>query len=96
MNWRSEWTAVAARIDGVVSAADFFVRTLAINSGDSYNVTDKHLGKEAREILTSLRTFLAAHGGAIPPEAAAAWAATIILSGIATIILAGGEESKAA
>jgi hypothetical protein len=69
MNWRGEWSAIAARVDGLVNAVHFFVRTLSINSSDMYNVTDKHLAKEAREITGGLKAFLNAHGGAIPGQA---------------------------
>lgn len=71
MNWHSEWAAIAARIEGLISAGHFFIRAMGIVSSDSYNVTEHHLGKEAKEILASLRSFLDAHHAAIPPEAAA-------------------------
>jgi hypothetical protein len=72
MNWCSEWSAIASRIDGLLSAGRFLIGALGINSSDSYGVADKHLAREARAIVGTLRTFLEAHCNAIPPEAAVA------------------------
>ena len=43
-NWRSEWEALSARINGLLNAGQFFIRAMGVVSGDSYNVADKHLG----------------------------------------------------
>ena len=72
MSWRNEWAAIAGRIESLLSAGHFLVRALGISSSDSYNVTDRHLGTQAREITANLRSFLDAHNVAIPQEAATA------------------------
>ncbi len=69
MNWHDEWTSVAARIDGLLNAAQFFVHTLSISSEDAYGVADKHIAEQAREIVSNLSSFLASHRAAIPQGA---------------------------
>ena len=69
MNWHDEWTSVAARIDGLLNAAQFFVHTLNISSEDAYGVADKHVAEQAREIVSNLSSFLASHRVAIPQGA---------------------------
>jgi len=66
MNWRDEWIALAGRIDGLLRAGEFFVLTLRISSEDPYRVADNHLGKQAREIVDGLSSFLASYSSAIP------------------------------
>lgn len=70
MIWRDEWASVAARIDGLLNAAQFFVHTLSINRDDEYHVADEHIAVQAREIVDSLSSFLASHGAAVPQGAA--------------------------
>jgi hypothetical protein len=71
MNWRDEWKALGARIEGLLQAGDFFVRTLRISSEDPYRVADNHLGRHACEIVDQLSAFLSSHGASMPPGAAA-------------------------
>jgi hypothetical protein len=66
MNWRDEWIALAGRIDGLLRAGEFFVLTLRISSEDPYRVADNHLGKQAREIVDGLSSFLDSYRSAIP------------------------------
>ena len=68
--WRSEWESLSGRINGLLNAGQFFIRALGISSSDSYNVADKHLGRQARDVVDSLQTFLASHATSIPPLAA--------------------------
>lgn len=57
MNWRDEWVAIAARIDGVLGAGQFYVRAMTINSQDPYKVHSRVLIPEAIAIIEELKLF---------------------------------------
>ena len=72
MNWRDEWEAIAGRIDGLRSAAEFLVTTLQISSADSYGLSDKRLAPQARDIVAALSSLLTSHRAALPTGAVVA------------------------
>jgi len=52
-----------------LNAAQFFVHTLSINRENAYEVADRHIAEQAREIVSNLSSFLASHRAAIPQGA---------------------------
>ena len=37
MNWREEWSAISARIEGIRSATEVLLQALAVDSGSKIN-----------------------------------------------------------
>jgi len=68
--WRDEWRSIGARIQGLLKAADFYIRTIGVSGEDRYSVPDKNLAEQSREIINSLTRFLKAHKTVIPSRAA--------------------------
>jgi len=69
MNWHSEWTAIASRIDGLLEAGSFFVRMWAAHQTDNHSVQDKELLPNARELFEAIREFGRNHKEWIPKAA---------------------------
>jgi hypothetical protein len=73
MSWRDEWAAIASRIQGLLAAGHFFVQTLRVNSEDSYGVAT-HLSAQARDIASTIDSFLRANRPSLPTSAASSLA----------------------
>ena len=69
MNWIFDAKALDQRIRGLVEAGDFFVRTLAVNAEDSYDVADRYLSPEANRIFEEVTAFRDRYSGVLPPGA---------------------------
>lgn len=68
MNWRDEWSAIGGRINGLLSAGNFFIQTLRVNSDDSHGV-GTHLSNQAREIYQSVEDYYSRNQILLPPSA---------------------------
>jgi hypothetical protein len=68
MNWRNEWDAIGARIDGVLAAGHFLVQTLQVQSSDTYGVI-QHLSSQTVKIVGEIEGF-SAHAAGSAPESA--------------------------
>ena len=68
MSWRTEWDALGARIEALLAAGHFLVRTLQVSSEDPYG-TIKRLSDQAIDVLGELETFQTRSKGGIPDRA---------------------------
>jgi len=68
MNWRDEWKTIGGRIDGLMSAGEFFVQTLRVNSSDSFGV-GTHLSNQARDIYLIIDEYYVRNKSLMPSSA---------------------------
>ena len=69
MTLRSEWIAIAARIDGFLSSAAIFLQTLVPAKDDPYEGANKVLLPESAQIYAELDQFAARHSSTLPSPA---------------------------
>jgi hypothetical protein len=69
MNWVTDARALDQRIRGLVEAGEFFVRTLAVNTEDSYRVSDRYLSPEASRIFEEVVAFRERYSAVLPAAA---------------------------
>lgn len=72
MSYRTEWDALAARIEGLAAAGLFVVTTGEAVGTDFYSVTSSDILPHARRIFAALGEFNSSQGAALPPQARAA------------------------
>jgi hypothetical protein len=65
VNWRDEWSAIASRIQGLMAAAEFYLRTLRVNSQEERKVSLR-LVNQATSILSTIETFVQKHRSSLP------------------------------
>ncbi len=68
MTWRTEWDALGARVEALLAAGHFLVRTLQVSSEDPYG-TIKRLSDQAVDVLGELQAFQERSKGGIPDRA---------------------------
>jgi hypothetical protein len=59
LNWHTEWHALEARIDGLMSAAELFLRGFSVRGEDPYDLSRKQIIPQARDIFSSVVAFAA-------------------------------------
>ena len=69
MTLRSEWTAIAARIEGFLTSTSMYLQALTASRDDPYGGADKVLLPESHRIFEELRGFEVRHSGALSPAA---------------------------
>ena len=69
MTIRSEWSAIAARIDGFLNSTTTYLRTLVTNREDPYGGAKVVLLPESARIYTALDQFTKRHSSTIPQPA---------------------------
>ena len=69
MSWLVDARALDQRIRGVINAGEFFVRTLAVNTEDSYRISDHYLAPEASRIFQEIRNFRKRYSSVLPSDA---------------------------
>ncbi len=72
MSLRTDWNAIAARIEGLLQASELYLLSATVNSKDAHGTAQKALGPEAISIRTEIETFLGRYASHLPPEAAEA------------------------
>lgn len=70
MTWMTEWRALAARIEGLGTAADDLTRSFGVKLNDRFAVVRKVIEPSGDRLLKALRTFLDENGPAVPALAA--------------------------
>lgn len=68
MNWRTEWDAIGARIDGLLAAGHFLIQALQVNSDDPYAMA-QHLSYQAIDVVDGLGAFRLRAEGLAPAAA---------------------------
>src|SRR2546425_7866241 len=69
MSWIDDTRALDQRIRGLIEAANFFVRALAVDSEDAYSVCDNYLCPEARRIFEEVEALRDRYACLLPPTA---------------------------
>lgn len=69
MSWIVDARALDQRIRGLMEAGEFFVRTLTVNSEDSYRVSDRYLSPEASRIFEEVVNFQKRYAAVLPSAA---------------------------
>jgi hypothetical protein len=69
MTLRSEWTALAARIDGFLASTATYLQTLVPAKDDPYGGADDVLLPESARIYAELKQFAERHSSTLPPPA---------------------------
>lgn len=64
MTWSREWDAIEGRIEGIIAAAEFFIRAQAINSDDPYAVGRGMLMPGAQQVFEEIEAFAGRAAGA--------------------------------
>jgi hypothetical protein len=67
VRWRQRWQAIAARIDGLVSATELFAGT--VQAVDSWGIQAGVIIPELKSIQNELEAFCAAHASELPEQA---------------------------
>lgn len=70
ISWRTEWNAIAARIDGIVRAGEFFYRSIEKRTEDSYGALKKILLPQSSQAYVLLVEYNQKYAGALPTQAA--------------------------
>ena len=68
-SWRTEWNAIAARIDGLVRAGEFFYRSIEKRTEDSYGALKKILLPQSGQIYEHLVAYNQKFAGSLPVQA---------------------------
>ncbi|MFQ6083261.1 MAG: hypothetical protein ACE5WD_07875 [Candidatus Aminicenantia bacterium] len=66
MSWRTEWKAISDRIQGLLAAGTFFIRTYSIHQEDQYGVANRQLLPQARNIYKAIEKFYSDYKNVIP------------------------------
>lgn len=69
MSYRTEWDALAARIDGIAAAGDFLISTGQAVGADYYGVIGAQLLPNARRAYLALEAFLSDYRAVLPQRA---------------------------
>jgi len=69
MTLRSEWSAIAARIDGFLSSTTAYLQTLVASHDDPYGGADNVLLPESARIYDELNHFTKRHSAMLPQPA---------------------------
>lgn len=69
MTWQTEWNAIAGRIDGLVQAAELYIRAFSARSEDPYGVAKKQIGPQTQAIFESIQEFRGDYGEQLPTNA---------------------------
>jgi hypothetical protein len=69
MNWYYEWTALSARIQGLLDAGSFFYSAGQLSSSDNLSVRKKILLASAEKIVISLQDYLNKYQTSFPGDA---------------------------
>jgi hypothetical protein len=69
MTLRSEWTAIAARIDGFLSSTRTYLQTLVASRDDPYGGADNVLLPESSRLYAELGQFKDRHSAVLPAPA---------------------------
>ena len=68
MFWHQKWSALSARIQGLVEAGQYLSTALTRGPGDSFGIV-RRASKELVAIVDELDQFNASHGAELPSEA---------------------------
>jgi hypothetical protein len=66
--WRTEWSPLAARVEGLVRAH------ASLPGGDPFRVTDRLLIAQTRDVADAIVAFVKRHEAALPAACATVWA----------------------
>lgn len=69
MTWLEEWRGLAARIDGLLRAAEFLASTFRVSTADNFSVLTKSLQPALATIIKELDLLKSTSGEQLPPKA---------------------------
>ena len=69
MIWPQYWRALAARIDGLLGAAEFLTRTFSVSNSDDSTVINYSLKPALVAVIEDLKNFQSIYSHELPPSA---------------------------
>jgi len=69
MNWKDKWSAISARIEGLMKAGELYLMSAGSNSSDTYGVVKNAITPQLQRIIYDLSKFNDDYGHEVPPMA---------------------------